>query len=43
MCFFPAELFDWLGGVQEEQMADWLHCGHFDLCHGLGAVRQHGV
>lgn len=28
-----SELLDWLGGIQKEQMADWLHHSHFGLCH----------
>lgn len=37
------ELPDRLGGVQEEQVADWLHCGHLHLRHWLGVVCQHGL
>lgn len=43
-CFpLSSELLDWLGGIQKEQMADWLHSSDFSLHHRLGVVCQHGV
>lgn len=41
--YFSSGLRDWLGWIPEEQMAAFLHGGHFYIHHRLGFVSLHGV
>lgn len=41
--FCYTELSDWMGGVPNEQMADWLRCGYIGIGRRLHGLVCHAV